>query len=1104
LDNDVHFTFGKSRAGGGKRYGYKCLANQEVTIDSASRGFGLGATYDVTEAYGARLTCNSNRQYCEILQYYSDLGQETLRLEFGCECVAGYVKPPNEFGECVACSPGSKRAESDEVCTKCLPGTFQDNIATSSCINCPAGTYAIGSGSDRCTPCPAGTASSSIGASTDSTCNACPPGYWAGPGASTCAPCNSGESTNGLDKAPKCDECVRGTYAAGTGNAECTLCSLGTFANHERASSCNDCPRGTYAADIGSTSCTSCPPGSYASSTKSTECICCKAGEFIYDELLRPISLGATSDLCQDIAIDPVLASIDPFAHSDVCLAGSEELGNGLCSPFANTEACGWDGGDCCYESCIFNPDINSASCYFTTLQCLDPDPESHAVDISLRRPSDFEPAPIDANDPPLSPRPGCDVDPRVGDGLCNDDLNFPECGYDGGDCCPSTCHANSPGCKFNKCTRMNCKDPRPNSPMHPPDPPKLVPYVPKNITYQCSERVRDPAVAAIAPPHLNYDGEVTRFYPWVFVKDSITEGSCVNDYVIKRTISSAFDAWGQQAIFVQTITVFDDVKPSLDVVFSGISGTVESKNVGSYPVDGGNTSDNCQSSASIDFTETKDLIICDNSYVLKREWVASDKCGNEKVLTEDIVVVDETNPLYTVPVIDPEDLMIWPLDDVREFSLLGTFRYDLAADDCGDDDGTYCSDEVAIHWMGCTFVGPDGSVVVADELDCSYDPETDTVFTRATRGDVPLDSDYSRVYEFNVRVVDSCGNFIETAHQITVRPPPPRPEFNRPPSDFAPDIVIECSDPRPETSVLAVWNFLLYGVPVVFDPTVSINETSTPGECPSNSTVVEVFTSSRDLFGRVTQTSRTITIVDTIAPEFNFSSIPVDAVVAPEAVPAPVQTSATDNCLPRFPIVKYTEQRVELAGEKACINSYILNRKWSTKDACDNHASVEQVLTVIDDVPPAYAPNDVMNIWPPNKKIYTFSLMEDFGYGNVTNGCGTADSKYCVDDVTVQFVSCTDSQLDSYKKASPTDCTYEEASDTLSVVADRYRKTPRNYSIAVRLVDACGNTVDTSNTISVAKDYTKRSSKQQSSKPRSSKPRSPKVKSTKSSKKRA
>jgi hypothetical protein len=92
------------------------------------------------------------------------------------------------------------------------------------------------------------------------------------------------------------------------------------------------------------------------------------------------------------------------------------------------------------------------------------------------------------------------------------------------------------------------------------------------------------------------------------------------------------------------------------------------------------------------------------------------------------------------------------------------------------------------------------------------------------------------------------------------------------------------------------------------------------------------------------------------------------------------------------------------------------------------------------------------------------------FGYENVTNGCGSADPKYCQDDVAFEFISCTHNEIDSYRKALPSDCTYNAETDTLSVLADRDRsnKSGRNYTIIVLLVDGCGNEVETTNTIQI------------------------------------
>lgn len=57
------------------------------------------------------------------------------------------------------------------------------------------------------------------------------------------------------------------------------------------------------------------------------------------------------------------------------CWAPDFRLGNGVCnSGAANTEQCGWDGGDCCYLSCIQNPNPSKASlCGAAGYDCKDP-----------------------------------------------------------------------------------------------------------------------------------------------------------------------------------------------------------------------------------------------------------------------------------------------------------------------------------------------------------------------------------------------------------------------------------------------------------------------------------------------------------------------------------------------------------------------------------------------------------------------------------------------------------------------------------------------------------------------------------------------------------
>lgn len=107
-------------------------------------------------------------------------------------------------------------------------------------------------------------------------------------------------------------------------------------------------------------------------------------------------------------------------------------IGDGKCdySSRYNNRACGWDGGDCCPQTC-FNATYHCEESFY----CLDP---AHAV-----------------------PNNGSCFVPdmsRVGDGYCDGGVyNSPSCNYDGGDCCYQTCvPKDTYGCYGN----FKCRDP--------------------------------------------------------------------------------------------------------------------------------------------------------------------------------------------------------------------------------------------------------------------------------------------------------------------------------------------------------------------------------------------------------------------------------------------------------------------------------------------------------------------------------------------------------------------------------------------------------------------------------------------------------------------
>jgi hypothetical protein len=110
------------------------------------------------------------------------------------------------------------------------------------------------------------------------------------------------------------------------------------------------------------------------------------------------------------------------------CVEEANYLGDGACDPWEpyNTEACGFDLGDCCHDTC--NED-SPYGCHTKEgadygpfgFFCIDQRSSSIVMDVEK-----------------------CQVENRewIGDGGCDADseYNTPECGYDGGDCCESTC----------------------------------------------------------------------------------------------------------------------------------------------------------------------------------------------------------------------------------------------------------------------------------------------------------------------------------------------------------------------------------------------------------------------------------------------------------------------------------------------------------------------------------------------------------------------------------------------------------------------------------------------------------------------------------------
>ena len=135
-----------------------------------------------------------------------------------------------------------------------------------------------------------------------------------------------------------------------------------------------------------------------------------------------------------------------------------------------------------------------------------------------------------------------------------------------------------------------------------------------------------------------------------VFVNETVTAGPCDDSYTLTR-FWQALDVCGNTSIISQEIHVVDTVAPILTNIPVDI--TVDCDAIPAPP----DTStfaatDNCDETVVITLNESEirnpDTLDCDHwtNYIIKREWTATDNCGNARTYTQNINVQDETGPV--------------------------------------------------------------------------------------------------------------------------------------------------------------------------------------------------------------------------------------------------------------------------------------------------------------------------------------------------------------------------------------------------------------------------------------------------------------------------
>ncbi|MFN0016601.1 MAG: HYR domain-containing protein [Saprospiraceae bacterium] len=392
---------------------------------------------------------------------------------------------------------------------------------------------------------------------------------------------------------------------------------------------------------------------------------------------------------------------------------------------------------------------------------------------------------------------------------------------------------------------------------------------------------------------------------PTVVWDDAETTAPCLNDTLsaITRTWF-AFDVCGNVAVCHQVIALIDNVAPAITCP----ADTVINCEVNPIPANTGTptVSDNCDAApvVSVLNDNTVQHPLCPQAKTISRTFLVTDHCGNTSTCVQTIMVQDTTHPV----IVCPANITI-ECDDSTDPSNTGTAT---ATDNC------------------------DAAPVI-----------THTNLPAVPLGGCPANREFKRVWLAG----DACDNGALCVQTITIL------DTVGPVITCLPNtILLECGS---DTSATAL------GFATAMDncgsaTTPTRSDVVTPGNCPQEYTITRTWTSV-DNCGNVGTCVQTISVDDSMAPTFTE---PADITVYASAncgydastTVAGDVTNENDNCGANLNAVFS-----DATADGPCLGSKIITRTWSLNDGCGNLTTHDQIITVLDTLPPTFPkPADV------------------------------------------------------------------------------------------------------------------------------------------------
>lgn len=488
------------------------------------------------------------------------------------------------------------------------------------------------------------------------------------------------------------------------------------------------------------------------------------------------------------------------------------------------------------------------------------------------------------------------------------------------------------------------------------------------DITVDCDGSL-DPS--AIGAPMASDNCSPTSTLVYDFVDDGAA-GTCADELPIARTWTVT-DECGNSSQCEQMITIQDVIKPEFtlpadvtvncqdDLLNLNLTGNVD------------DATDNCVL-MDISFVDSPSGPLgCSGTGVIERTWTARDLCGNDSIAIQQITVVDEEKPSFTVPA----DFTI-DCESAADVSITGDVTD--ATDNCdlvsiGFADAVVvgmCENEMTIlrTWTAVDLCGNDSvavqTILVQDETPPSFTVPNDTIINCevlpiiANTGDVTDESDNCGVNEATFEdspmeltgcsgtgvimrtwtLTDNCENSTVQIQMITVQDTTP-PDFVVPPS-----VTINCEDDSEDLNLTGEVSNVIDNCGVI--DTSFIDDVSGLTGCSSTGTIVRTWTIT-DNCNIATSLTQEIVIVDNTPPDF---TVPGDITIDCEVMPIVANTGdvidESDNCV--VGEATFVDNPLVLGG---CNGTGVIMRTWTLLDDCMNLTEKVQMITVQDTTHP-------------------------------------------------------------------------------------------------------------------------------------------------------